>query len=123
MLTTWLTIIFIVLTDTVGDVCVTLGMKQIGRVSSLRLPALLRLIGQLILNPMLIVGLLSSACSFVLFLWLLSWTDLSFALPATALVYVLGTISARYVLHENVTPARWIGSCLVALGVALISVD
>jgi drug/metabolite transporter (DMT)-like permease len=52
---------------------------------------------------------------------LLSWADVSFAIPATALSYVVGALGARFLLHERVTGARWAGVALVCLGVALLS--
>jgi drug/metabolite transporter (DMT)-like permease len=98
-------------------------MKQIGALKSLRSPHLIQFIQQLFLTPTLWLGIFSSAISFAMFLWLLSWTDLSFAVPAMALVYVCGTFGARFILHERVTQARWIGSLFICIGVALISLD
>jgi drug/metabolite transporter (DMT)-like permease len=57
------------------------------------------------------------------FLWLavLSWEDLSVALPMQALNYVLVAILSQYYLHEVVTPMRWAGTILVCVGVLLIT--
>jgi uncharacterized membrane protein len=52
---------------------------------------------------------------------LVSVADLSFAVPATAITYVLETILARYALKERVTWVRWTGAYLVACGVALLA--
>lgn len=120
MVGAWLTILIIVLTDTAGDLFVTKGMKQIGAIQ-LQLRDILRLIRKGLRTPFLGLGIVCSAFSFFLFLWLLSWTDLSFAVPATAVIYVFSTLGARFVLHEKVTRARWIGSVLICIGVALTS--
>ena len=58
-----------------------------------------------------------------LFLYLasLSWEELSFVLPLTAADYVLVTLLAYFLLHEDVSPLRWAGSVLVGLGIALVS--
>ena len=61
------------------------------------------------------------AVSFFAFIALLSVADLSFAVPATAVSYVLETVLAKYVLKERVTLVRWAGASLVACGVALLS--
>jgi len=52
---------------------------------------------------------------------LLSWKAISFVIPASALSYVVGTLGAKYILHEDVSPARWIGVLLVCAGVALVA--
>jgi drug/metabolite transporter (DMT)-like permease len=61
------------------------------------------------------------AITFFSFLAALSLADLSFVFPATALVYVIGTFGAKFVLGERVTSKRWAGTLLVCLGVALTS--
>lgn len=61
------------------------------------------------------------ATSFFCFLQLLKEEDLSFAVPATAASLVLETALARFVLGENVRPARWLGALLVGFGVALLA--
>ena len=61
------------------------------------------------------------AVSFFAFMGLLSVSELSFAVPATAITYVLETALSRYVLKERVNWLRWAGASLVICGVALIS--
>jgi drug/metabolite transporter (DMT)-like permease len=51
---------------------------------------------------------------------LLSISELSFAVPATASSYLIETILAKYVLGEHINRTRWIGAALVASGVALL---
>ena len=61
------------------------------------------------------------AVSFFAYLGLLTIADLSFAVPATAVTYVLETVLAKYVLKEHVNGLRWAGAALVICGVALVS--
>lgn len=60
-----------------------------------------------------------------LVLWMvaLSWSDLTFVMPLTALTYVLNAVLVGPFLGENVSPTRWLGTLLIALGVALVSAD
>jgi len=51
----------------------------------------------------------------------LSWEDLSVALPMQALNYILVAFLSQYFLHEVVTPMRWAGTVLVAVGVVMIT--
>ena len=61
------------------------------------------------------------AISFFAFMKLLSLTDLSFAVPVSAVTYVMETVLAKYLLKERVTRRRWAGAALVICGVILVS--
>jgi drug/metabolite transporter (DMT)-like permease len=51
----------------------------------------------------------------------LSWADLTYVLPATSLGYVLLALVARFLLHEHVSPLRWLGIALITGGVGFIA--
>ena len=55
------------------------------------------------------------------FMKLLAATELSFAVPVSAVTYVLETVLAKYFLKEHVNWLRWAGASLVVCGVALVS--
>jgi drug/metabolite transporter (DMT)-like permease len=42
-------------------------------------------------------------------------------IPASALSYVVGTLGAKYILQEQISPSRWAGVLLVCAGVALVA--
>ena len=44
----------------------------------------------------------------------------SFVVPVTALSYVAGAVGGTTFLRERVTPQRWLGVVLVAIGVTLV---
>ncbi len=50
----------------------------------------------------------------------LSWADLSFVIPATAIYYVVTVVGAKFLLGEQIDRMRWAGTFLVCFGVALI---
>jgi drug/metabolite transporter (DMT)-like permease len=50
----------------------------------------------------------------------LSWADYSYVQPATAMGYVIVALLGHFVLHETVTPLRWIGISLIFLGVLVV---
>jgi drug/metabolite transporter (DMT)-like permease len=52
---------------------------------------------------------------------LLSWADLSYVLPVTAVGYVLVAIVGRVFLDEQISGKRWAGILLIMAGVALVS--
>src|SRR5271165_3903344 len=52
---------------------------------------------------------------------LLSWADLSYVLPVTAIGYVLVALMGRIFLAEQIPLKRWLGIVLIVAGVALVS--
>lgn len=52
---------------------------------------------------------------------LLSWADLSYVLPVTAIGYVLVAVVCRVFLDEQISGKRWAGIALIVAGVALVS--
>ena len=51
---------------------------------------------------------------------LLSWADLSYVLPVTAIGYVLVALVGRIFLNEEISLKRWAGIVLIMGGVALV---
>ncbi len=114
-------IAIIVLTDAAGDVFLTKGMKQVDEISTINPRALLGIGRRVITNKNFLSGIFFFTITFVSFLIVLSWADLSLVFPAKSLVYVLSTLGAKFVLGETVTSQRWMGIILVCAGVGLTS--
>jgi len=117
----WILIGVIVAATTVGEICQALGMRSHGEIRDFRPGAIGRAMAMLARNRFVIASVVAMAVSFFAYLGLLTLTDLSFAVPATAVTYVLETVLARYILHERVNWLRWAGAALVVCGVALVS--
>ena len=114
-------IAIIVLTDSAGDVFLTKGMKQVGEISAINPRTLFQVGGRVIANKSFLLAIFFLSITFVSFLIVLSWADLSLVFPAKSLVYVLSGLGARFVLGETVSPQRWMGILLVCIGVAFTS--
>jgi drug/metabolite transporter (DMT)-like permease len=117
----WLLVAIIVAATTLGEVLQAAAMKRHGEIRDFRPGAIGRLIGILARNKYIVASVGCMAVSFFAFMALLSVADLSFAVPATAASYVFETVLARFFLKEKVSSGRWAGACLVACGVALLS--
>jgi uncharacterized membrane protein len=115
-------IVIIVLSNSAGDVFITKGMKKVGEISTLNPVELLRVFGQVLTSKDFPLGILCLAVSFFSFLYVLSWAEMSFIVPATSIVYVFSVIGARLFLNEEIDRRRWFGTLFVCLGVALICV-
>lgn len=109
-------ILFATLLEAVGEVLLSAGMKQVGRGGYEGL----RIILAAATNPLVLGGVLLSACFFGLYLLTLSWADITFVMPFTALSYLFVAVMAKTVLEEPVSLNRWIGTFLIVAGVMII---
>jgi uncharacterized membrane protein len=51
---------------------------------------------------------------------LMSWADLSYILPITAIGYVLSAIAGNLFMAEQISPMRWTGTLLIVAGVIVV---
>lgn len=87
----------------IGQVVVSAGMKQ--KVTSV---------------PYVLAGTTILAAGYAVYLVLLKDVPLSVVVPAGASSFMVITALARFVLHEEIPPLRWIGALVVSLGVAIV---
>lgn len=118
---TLVTLFFAILCQTLGDVCLTKGMKAIGEVNTLNPTELLNIGFQVFTNPFIWLGIGLLTIFYFLYLAALSWADLSYVLPVTAFGYTLNAVMAKWLLHEHISLARWIGTLVICIGVAVVS--
>ena len=101
----------------VGATFVSRGMKQAGGG-----PAGVRAAARAAaVNPWVLAGALLLALHLGLYAAALSVADLSLVMPITAASYPIGAVLARFFLHEEVNPARWVGTAVIAVGVAVVA--
>lgn len=117
-----LTILAIALVfEAIGVVFLSHGLKQIGEVKQVSVAEVAALLGRGITNYHIVFGVFFEALFFVGLLMLMSRADVSFVWPLTSLSFVVTTIAAQLYLHEQVSPLRWFGVCLIMMGAALIT--
>jgi drug/metabolite transporter (DMT)-like permease len=100
-----------------GDSMLSHGMKQAGSISVHHLQGLVLAV----LNPWVAVGIVLLLAFFASYMNALSWADLTYVLPATSLGYVLLAFVAKFALHEQVSPLRWVGIALISGGVGFVA--
>jgi drug/metabolite transporter (DMT)-like permease len=100
-----------------GDSMLSHGMRQVGSISLNHLSGVI----YAVLNPWVAIGILLLLAFFSTYMTALSWADLTYVLPATSLGYVILALVARFVLHEHVSPLRWLGIALITGGVGFIA--
>ena len=119
----WLLILLTVVAGSSGDVLSAKGMSSGGEVKPFGPSGIARTVAYIATRRLVILGIACDAVSFFALLALLSVAELSVAVPATALSFVLDTIGARVFLGEHVHWKRWVGVGLVTAGVLLLTLD
>ncbi len=105
----------------IGQILVRRGMQQVGSLENYAPMALLVYFGHTVSNWYVILGTVLNTVFYILFLAALSWTDVTVALPMTAIEYGFAAFLAVIFLKEQVSPLRWAGIMLVIIGVIFIA--
>src|SRR5204863_1372302 len=106
--------------SSLGNVLLSRGMKQIGEILDFSPAALATAFVKVFTNGSIWLGILSLLVFFVSYLLLLSWADLSYVQPASAIGYAMVALLGYLLLGESVSPARWIGVLFICGGVAMV---
>jgi len=104
----------------IGQILLRRGMLEVGSLENYAPMALISYFWHALCNPYVIGGTILNAAFYFLFLAALSWTDVTVALPLTAVEYGFAAVLAVLILKERVPPIRWAGIALVILGVIFI---
>jgi drug/metabolite transporter (DMT)-like permease len=119
MLITLILILIPTITGVAGQLLLKIGMTQLG-VLELSLAALPNLIWRVITSPQVIIGLAIYLGGVFFWLLALNRAELSFVYPFASLSYVLITIVSWGILHEHVSPQRWLAMLIICLGVIMV---
>jgi uncharacterized membrane protein len=115
-----LLLIVIVVAGTGGELCVTRAMKEIGEVHDFRPAALARFLFSALRVGWMWIGIAMMTVAFFALLAALSFENVSFVVPVTALSYAAGAVGAVLFLRERISPQRWLGVLIVCAGVTIV---
>jgi drug/metabolite transporter (DMT)-like permease len=107
----------------VGEVLLSYGMRKNGEVDLTVPSQWLDLILSVVRNPYVFAGVVLLAVFFFLYLAALSWGDISYVMPLTAMSFIFVALMARFVLNEDVSLYRWIGTVIIVVGIAFVIID
>src|SRR5581483_11371712 len=96
----WLFVILTVVGTTIGDIFSAKGMALGGEIRDFGPSGIARIFRYIVTERYVIIGVVANALSFGSFLALLSVAQLSFAVPATSLAYILKVAIAKWYLNE-----------------------
>jgi drug/metabolite transporter (DMT)-like permease len=105
----------------IGQILIRRGMLQVGSLENYAPLQMIIYFWHALCNPYVIGGTILNAAFYFLFLAALSWTDVTVALPMTAIEYGFAALLAVLILKESVPPIRWAGIAFVVIGVILIA--
>jgi drug/metabolite transporter (DMT)-like permease len=115
----WVLVAAIVFATVLSDLLQSHEMKLAGE-QSVSAHGLARLLHTIAQRRLLILGIACNAISFFAFMALVQNEPLSFAVPASSASFVLETLLAKFVLHEQIGTRRAAGALAVLAGVVLV---
>jgi drug/metabolite transporter (DMT)-like permease len=113
-------LLVIIVAGTGGELCVTRAMKEIGEVHDFRPAALVRFLFRALRVGWMWIGIAMMTVAFFALLAALSFENVSFVVPVTALSYAAGAVGAVAFLRERISPQRWLGVLIVCAGVTIV---
>lgn len=111
-LKTWICAVIVVLSNVFGNFFMKLGLPEPLATPSEYITVLFR--------PAVALGVALLIVWTLTRMAMLSWADLSYVLPVTAIGYALVAIVGRVLLDEQISAKRWVGIGLITAGVALV---
>jgi drug/metabolite transporter (DMT)-like permease len=111
---------FIIVAGTGGELCVSRAMRSIGEVRDFSAKSIVNFVLQALRLPWMWMGITMMAVGFFSLLTILSFEEVSFVVPVSALSYAAGAFGAKAFLGERISQNRWIGIAVVCLGVTIV---
>lgn len=112
-----LTLAFVSISVPLGDSCLKRGMVSLPDISMAHPLSLINAV----FTPWVALGILLLIGYFASYLTAVSWADLTYVMPATAIGNVFLALISRFWLHEPISTLRWIGIVLITMGVGFVA--
>lgn len=110
----------LVVTQALGDIWLSKGMKIYGEITSYSPQAIFNLFSYLFTSFWILLAVTTLAFSWFIYLISVSRMDLSYVLPIHASAHILNAFMAWLMLHEFVSPLRWLATIIIAIGVFIV---
>ncbi|MCL4492368.1 MAG: DMT family transporter [Nitrospirae bacterium] len=120
---TFVVILLATLCAAIGEALLSYGMKRTGEIRLEEPSQWLDLVLSVVRSPYVFIGVVFLGIFFFFYLAALSWADLSFVMPLTALSYIFAAALAKFVLKEDVSWYRWVGTVIIAVGIVFVALD
>ena len=121
MLANLIFIITSVLLNALAQILLKAGMKNFSNIDLKN--NVIQTFISIAINPYIISGFISYGISILLWLWVLSKVDVSYAYPFQALGYIVVTILAWLIFQENINLTRIIALIFITLGLIILALS
>jgi drug/metabolite transporter (DMT)-like permease len=113
----YLILAFVSVSVPLGDAALSRGMTSLPPISVAHPLSLI----SAVFTPWIALGIALLIAYFASYLTALSWADLTYVMPATALGNVFVALLAHYWLREDISWMRWMGIVMITVGVAFVA--
>lgn len=96
------------------------GMQMVGPFEPASLMQIINYFVDSVCNPWVVLGVFLELAYFLLWLVVLSWADVSWAVPMNAVEYVFVALLANIYLGETIPFNRWVGIALISVGILFL---
>jgi drug/metabolite transporter (DMT)-like permease len=117
---TYALILLMVTLNPISNILLKEGMDRVGPMASWAPPSVLRFFFRAFTTGTIWLAIGCLLGFFVSYLLVLSWADYTFVQPSAALSNGLTALLALLVLHEYISPIRWVGIFLICSGVFVV---
>lgn len=119
----FIVVAFAALCAAVGETLLSYGMRRYGVIELDNLSHVVTLVLSVGKNGYVFTGVVFLALFFFLYLAALSWADLSYVLPLTAMSYIFAAVLAKFALKEDVSWQRWVGTAVIVIGISFVAME
>jgi len=122
------TLFFIIFLIFLTDVCDTVSQLLLkSAINSFDLHIntarkVIKLMLRLVTTPRVLAGFVFSALSLLIWLFVLTKSDLNFAFSMDSMRYILIAIASVFVLKEKISVIRWLGIFAVVCGILIVAI-
>lgn len=105
--------------NTMGEILIKFGSRTLTEPESFA--GVLRLLWELIHNPLIMIGVIISAADLVLWIYILKNGDLGLVVPLTSINYIFALAAGWWLFQEPLSASRIFGILLICCGTFFIS--
>ena len=109
-----------VIAGPLGNVLLSKGMKQAGRLTMWPPTEILHTAFRVLSTGPIWLGIAALLTFFLANILVLSWADYSYVQPASSVGYGVAALLGYLMLGEPVSPLRWAGIAIICLGVFVV---
>lgn len=111
-----------ILLGAVAQVLMKIGMQRHGKPNT-QLKTLHKEVIRMYLGKYVFMGIILYSMSFLIWLFVISKIDLSYAYPLVSMNFVLIAVFSKIFFRENVSRKRWLSIALILVGVILVTLS